>query len=223
MPTVAACKATFQAQIAPGDNASFLRILQEVDTRLLEANRHGWTKARVTLTPASGYVTLPAEYASILGVQVDDFAADIRAVEHEFMPYGEGDIPVGVGGTRLIDQGLNDVGERTYKVAGHLNDGETIDCLVLKAPVVLYDPDMNESDVPAEAVTETLCPDMGALKLGCLAVVYEEAGDPGNARAYFSDAYRRLDAREKSRRGEARQSAVFKPVGPGIRRIQNFR
>ncbi len=51
----------------------------------------------------------------------------------------------------------------------------------------------------------------------------EEANDPGLARNFMADAYRILDNREKARRGEARQSVNFRPVGPGISRIRNVR
>lgn len=223
MPTVAQCKETFLSEIAPGNEGLFLKILTEADLRLLEVGRFQWCKTRVVLTPVDGFIVLPPIYASILGVQDQDGAPDIRAEEMEFTPYGFGEIAVGYGNVMLIDQGLNENDQRVYKVTGHLDDGETLKCLVHKAPAMLYDPELDDEGVPEEAVSTTVCPDLGALKLACFGIVFENAADLPNSRQYFATALKRLDDREKSRRGEARQTVNMRPLGPSIRPIRNFR
>lgn len=113
MPTVTALKAMFQAQIAPGDPAEFLRILTEADMRLLEFGRWRWTRRSDTLVPVNGIVTLPTTYASILGARVDKAAVEIRDEDYEFVPGGRGEVEVGSGNCRLIDQGMVDMPDPT--------------------------------------------------------------------------------------------------------------
>ena len=223
MPSVTSLKTTFQSQIAPGDDSEFLRILTEADIRLLEHGRWRWTRTKVVLTPVDGIITLPATYAAILGAQVGDYPSDIRAEEYEFAPDGIGDVQVGEGSTRLIDQGLNGDGLRTYKVSGYISDGTTITALVHYAPVTLTDPDIPDLDVPADAVENTRCPDVAALKLMCLGIIFEEAHDMAASRQYVSTALATLDNKEKTQRGNARQSMNIRPYGPGISKIRNLR
>lgn len=223
MPTVTALKTLFQAQIAPGDPEEFLRILTEADMRLLLYGRWSWTRKRDTLTPADGYVTLPADYASILGARVDKVAVDLRAEDYEFIPGGPGEVDLGVGSSRLIDQGIDDAGFRYYKVAGHLDDDDIVTALLHYAPVTLYDPDIVDSSVPEDAVTVTRCPDATALKLMMLGILMEEAHDHGGARSYISDALTSLDNKEQSQRGNAVRTINSRPNGYGVRGIRGFR
>lgn len=223
MPSIAFLKTAFQAFIAPGDDDNFLRLVQEADIRLLEAGRWRWTRTRVVLTPVDGYVELEAPYASILGVQIGNYAADVRAEEYEFQPDGVGDIQIGTGDWRLIDQGLNESGLRHYKVTGGLRTDETLTALVLYAPVTLYDPEIPDSSVPEDAVDTTLCPSTAALKLACFAINYEENHDLAAAERYFARAVKTLDDMEQNQRGNARQSVQIKPTGLGVRGIRSFR
>ena len=82
MPAVDALMSQFQAQIAPGDDDEFLRLLTEADLRLLEFGRWRWTRGRLDLSPASGVVTLPADYAAILAARVDTVPIDIEDEEY---------------------------------------------------------------------------------------------------------------------------------------------
>lgn len=223
MPTVTALKAMFQAQIAPGDSEEFLRLLTEADLRLGEYGRWRWTRKRDTLTPVDGYVTLPIDYASILGARVDKEAVGLRDEDYEFTAGGPGEIELGVGSSRLIDQGLNDEGLRYYKVAGHLDDDDIVTALLHYAPVTLYDPDIVDSMVPEDAVTVTRCPDATALKLMMLGILMEEAHDHGGARSYISDALKSLDNKEQSQRGNAVRTINSRPNGLGVRGIRSFR
>jgi hypothetical protein len=192
--------------------------------RLLSWGRWQWTKAKVTLYPASGIVTLPATYASILGAQVEGYARDIRAVEFEYSPDGVGEVDVtGSAGSMLIDQGLSDAGARTYKVTGNLDDTDAIVALCHKAPATLYDPDLADESLPADATDVTVCPDAGALKNACLAIVMEEANEAEQSSKFFAIALNILNNKEKSVRGNARQQFNLRPNGPGILPIRHFR
>lgn len=223
MPSVSFLKEKLQAQIAPGNDLEFLRLLTEADMRLLEFGRWRWTRTVSTLTPTDGVVTLTSRQASILGARVGKNPVDIRAEEFEFVPGGVGEVDLGTGYSRLIDQGLNDSGLREYKVTGYLADDEVITAMVMYAPATLYDPDIPDSTIPDDAVTETLCPDATALKLMMLGIIYEEASDLGTARSYISDALRGLDNKEQNQRGNAKQTVNISPRGRGISKIRSFR
>lgn len=231
MPTVASLKSMVSAQIAPGDDVEFLRLLQEADIRLLAFGKWRWTRKRTTVTPVDGFIVLPSDCASILGAQVDGFAKDIRDESFEFVPDGVGDVDVqaskGTDTVRLIDEGLNDDGARHYKVTGYLNDPTTIVLLCHKAPLTLYDSDLGmvpgEDGVPDDASDTTVCPDLAALKLVMLGIKAEENSDLGKSGQYFSTALRSLDNKEKQDRGQSRQQFNFRPMGPGFKRIRSFR
>lgn len=222
--TVSQLKELFQDQIAPGDDAEFLRLLQEAEIRVLEAGRWQWCRARATLTPVVGIIILDDIYASILGAQVEGFPTPINAMDFEFAPDGVGEIEVrGGGSTRLIDQGVTTAGVRTYKVVGCETDDLIVEALVHKAPATLYDPDVPDSDTPVDAVFTVTCPDSGALKLIMLGIILEERYDMGGSINYFKMAYARLNEREKTRRGSAVQQPNIRPSGRGVRGIRNFR
>lgn len=223
MPSVTFLKEKLQAQIAPSNDVEFLRILTEADMRLLEYGRWRWTRTCITLTPTDGVITLPTAYSSILGARIGKAPVDIRAEEFEFVPGGVGEVDLGVGSSRLIDQGLNVSGEREYKVTGHLDGTDVITAMVMYAPATLYDPDIADSGVPEDAVTITLCPDAAALKLVMLGILMEEALDLANARSYFSDALRGLDNKEQNQRGNAHQQVNVRSRGVGVSRIRSFR
>lgn len=211
MPTVAACKTAFQAQVAPGDDVEFLRILQEADTRLLEMGRWQWCKTVDTLTVASGIVTLDSDYASILGLQINNWPTDIHAQEFEFTPDGIGNIEVGEGGTLLIDQGLVS-GSRTYKVTGYLDPTWTLNALLLYAPKAL--------SIDADT---TRCDNPYALKLASIAVSMEENNSMADATNYFQRAVDILENRSQNQRGSARQTMSMSPAGRGVSGIRSFR
>lgn len=112
MPTVTALKTMFLAQIVPDDanaDSEFLRILTEADMRLLEFGRWRWTRRKDTLTPVDGFVTLPTRYAAILGARVGKEAVDLVDEDYEFVSGGPGEVDLGNGYSRLIDQGLVEI------------------------------------------------------------------------------------------------------------------
>ena len=223
MPTVTFLKEKLQDRIAPGDDVAFLRLLTEADMRLLEYGRWRWTRKSTTLSHEDGIITLPVAYSSILGARVGKEPVDIRAEEFEYVPGGVGEVDLGVGSSRLIDQGVNDEGFRQYKVTGHLDDTDIISAMVMFAPVTLYDPDIPDSSLPEDATTNTLCPDVTALKLTMLGIIFEEASDRGNAWGYISDAIKTLDNKEQNQRGNARQSVNVRSRGVGVSRIRSWR
>lgn len=223
MPTVTFLKEKLQDRIAPGNDYEFLRLLTEADMRLLEYGRWRWTRKPITLTPVDGIITLPAAYSSILGARVDKFPVDIRAEEFEYVPGGVGEVELGVGSSRLIDQGLNEDGLRHYKVSGHLDNDDVVSALVMYAPVTLYDPDIPDSSLPEDATLNTLCPDMTALKLTMLGIILEEALDVGNARSFMADALKSLDNKEQNQRGNARQQVNIRARGVGVSRVRSWR
>lgn len=223
MPTVTSLKTQFLAQIAPGNDDEFLRLLTEADMRLLEFGRWRWTRTKTVLTPASGYVTLDPEHASILGARVDKYPVDIMDEDYEFVPGGRGEVDLGVGSSRLIDQGLDGSDQRYYKVTGALDPDDVITALVHYAPVTLYDPEYNDSGVPADAVATTRCPSATALKLMMYGIIFEEAADNSKARSYIADALKVLDNHEQTKRGNAQRRVMIRPHGSGVRQIRNFR
>jgi hypothetical protein len=178
----------------------------------------------VTLHPVNGIITLPGVFASILGAQVDSHARDIRSVDFEFTPGGVGEISVeGTASTILVDQGMSDAGVRTYKVSGNLADTSTIVCLVHKAPAMLYDPDLADENLPADATDVVTCPNIGAIKNAAMAIVHEEQNEPEQSQKYMSIALNILNGTEKSQRGGARQQFNIRPNGPGFSPIRNLR
>ena len=224
MPTIAVLKEAFQNVIAPGDDVEFLRTVFEADSRLSEGGLYSFTKEVYETAPADGYVTLPTKYFAILGATMANYPLDIRSMEFEYVPGGAGQIEIGGGESNfLVDQGLDEDGARFYKVTGQIKADYTLRLLVKKSPVILYDPDIADSNVPDDATNVTMCPDIGALKNACLGVVMENASDPDKSNKYFGIAYKILDNREKSQRGQARQQFNIRPMGPYIRGIATFR
>lgn len=229
MPSVTFLKEKLQTQIAPGNDHEFLRLLTEADMRLLEYGRWRWTRTVTTLSHTDGIVALPARYSSILGARVGKLPVDIRAEEFEFVPGGVGEVDLGVGSSRLIDQGINtddqdtNYGLREYKVTGTLEDTDVVTAMVMYAPATLYDPDIADSSLPEDAVTITLCPDTTALKLMMYSIIYEEAADMGNAYTYSKRALETLESKEQNQRGNARQQVNIRARGVGVSRIRSFR
>lgn len=104
--TVSTLKSRYQNLLAPGDDARFLRLLNEAEERLQETAKWAWTKTEVDLTVDSGCVYLdPTVHASLLGVRVDDSGRVIRPRDNEFAPH---------------------TGYKT--VGGELGDGHLVDC-----------------------------------------------------------------------------------------------
>lgn len=224
MPTVVSLKKALQGVIAPGNDEEFLRLLTEADLRLVQSGKYRWTRGRTTLTPTDGYIVLPAEFASIIGARVGKEAKVIWDEAFEFTPDGYGEVPIdGTESVMLVDQGLNDDGLRHYKVAGHLHTDAEVTALCHFAPFTLYDPEMDDSDVPDDAVNYTRCPDQAALKLMMLGIILEEANDLGGSTGYMSKAYNRMEAQERTARGGSKQTFNIRPNGPGVRRITRVR
>ena len=193
--------------------------------RLLEFGRWKWTRGRVDLTPASGIVTLPLNFASILAARSDELPIGIEEEEYEFNPNGPGEIKVDGGRlVRLIDQGLDGTDQRIYKVVGESTDDDyTIHTLAMYSPFTLYytvnlpgSPTVVESD-------QTRVPTAGALKLMMLGIIFEEAHDLGASSHYVATALKNLDNQGQNKRGGARTRVSVNPYGPGVKKIHNYR
>jgi hypothetical protein len=239
MLTVSSIKADLHDDF-PVDDAKFLRLLQQADTRLLELGRWRWTRDRITLTITTDanddlIVTLSPEYVSILAVQLDGSGGDIRDEDFEFVVGGVGYVQSADGAVQLIDNGYLDVTDgntterrRVYKVTGGANAvGDALVALAQFAPVVLYDPDLlddtdsgSDNDTPTDGTDVTRCQSLAALKLCMFGITYENSGDAGRARAFMADAHHVLDNKQTAHRGGARQQATTRQ--PGISSVSGF-
>jgi hypothetical protein len=189
-------KTRYQAQIAPGDDAEFYRILSEADERLIEFGKWHWTREKVEMTVVDGFVELPAGYNAIVGCRLDDAPKGVRWEESEFYEEGVGSIPIEGCRHRIIDQGLIE-GVRTYKVTGE--NVEKVYALCRFSSNGAYD---EESD-------ETRCPSMAAIKLMMLSIVYEEANNLEKAMDYEMAARKKLKEHDDAYRGIAKE--IFTP------------
>lgn len=222
MPTVATLKTAYQDLVAPNDDALFLRLLQEADNRLLDAGKWNWTRAKITLTPVDGFVTLPVAYTAILGARVGTYAKPIHTEEFEFVAGGVGEVPIeGCGDYRLVDQGKVEQESgpplRTYKVAG----GEELTDDVVALVRLAYS-DLILPDDSGDGDDETRCPDQAALKLALYGVVYELNNDLERAGNYWTSALNSLDRVERSYRAGAQHVQVVQPWGRGVSGIRNM-
>jgi len=205
----------FSSLVAPaGDDLSFVRRVNEVESRLQESARWHWTKAEVEFVVEDGHVYLDPElYASLLGIIVNEVGRIIRPRDMEFAP-GTVGRPVGgeVGDGYLVDCGVVDrtvdaevVKRRKYKIVDTTSNEDTVTGLVHLAHQRLEDP----ADI-------TACPSSRAIKLGLYAVQYEEVNDLERASAMWGQAYGALDENEKTTRGGVRTVHPIQPFGEGI-------
>lgn len=189
-------KTRYQAQIAPGDDDEFYRILSEADERLIEMGKWHWTREKIQMTVVDGFVELPEGYKAIVGCRLDDAPRGVRWEESEYYEEGTGEIPIEGCRHRIVDQGLIE-GVRTYKVTGE--EVETVYALCRFTSNGSYD---DES-------TETICPSGTAIKLMMLAIIYEEANNLEKAMDYEMAARKKLKEHDDAYRGIAKE--IFKP------------
>jgi hypothetical protein len=194
-------KTRYQAQIAPGDDTEFYRILSEADDRLLELSKGYWTREKVEMTVVDGIVELPEEYSAIVACRIDDLPRGIRWEESEYYEKGVGELPIEGCRHRIVDQGLID-GVRTYKVTGE--NVEKVYALCRLAITPFY---VEGSDEPP---TEIRCPSLPAIKMMMLSIVYEEANSLEKAMDYEMAARKKLKEHEDSYRGIAKE--IFNPT-----------
>ncbi len=191
-------KDRYQAQIAPGDDESFYRILTEADERLVEMGKWHWTRTKVVMDVTDGLVTLPEGFKAIVGCRLDDVPIGVRWEESEYYEEGTGEIPITGCRHKIVDQGLDEDGTRTYKVTGE--NIEKVYALCRYASKGLY----NEEE-------ETIfCPSLPAIKLMMLSIVYEEANNLEKAMEYEAAARKKLTENENAYRGIAKE--IFSPT-----------
>lgn len=189
-------KTRYQAQIAPGDDDEFYRILAEADERLIEMGKWHWTREKVEMAVADGIVELPEGYNAIVGCRLNDMPRGVRWEESEYYEKGEGELPIEGCKHRIVDQGLIE-GVRTYKVTGE--NITTVYALCRLSSNGTYDEDSET----------TLCPSMAAIKLMMLSIVYEEANNLEKATDYEMAARKKLKEHDDSYRGIAKE--IFTP------------
>lgn len=185
------------ARISPGNEPKFFQILTEADERLLNMGRWQWTRAVLTMPVVSGNVVLPAGYKSISGCRVGSVAAGVLWQDIEYLEGGPGEITVeGCHGAQLLDQGLNDDGERIYKAT---SDTMTeVVALCRYASITIED----GTDIPR-------CQSYAAIKQAMMSIVYEDRNDAERSQSYLSIAKKTLDDQELAYRGSAKK--IFKP------------
>ena len=229
MISVNSIKAKLLNIIAPNNEPEFLRLLQEADDRLLEFGRWNWTRKKLVLTPVDNLIALPVGYLSIYAARVGTLSKDVHAEEFEFIADGVGEVPInGMGDGRLIDQGFEtrifeSVMEtrRVYKIYGEIPSDWTVTALARYAPAEIATYGSN-SEIDDNTVFMR-CPDLSALKLAMLAIIYEEANDMPLSSQYMATALRSLDNKEKSFRAGAKQTLKVSPFGNGVSAIRNLR
>lgn len=196
--TALTLKNRYQDQIAPGDDASFFRILTEADERLLESGKWFWTRDKLEFTPdGDQLVFLDPAYSAIVACRLDNLPRGVRWEESEYYEEGTGEIPITGCQSKIVDQGLV-AGVRTYKVADE--NVETVFTLCKLAPIPLIDDDADE----------VLCPSIVALKMMMLAIIYEEANDLTRSMEFELSARKKAKENDDSYRGLAKE--VFKPT-----------
>lgn len=204
--STATIRARLQAQIAPGNDTEFFRLLTEADERLLNMGRWSWTRQLATLTVDSDrLIALPDEFESIVGCRIGEVAAGVSWQELEFLEGGPGLIDVQGCPARLIDQGLREYGSdsssqltRTYKITDEETEEVTALCRLASTTFTLA----------TENTDETACPSLAALKQMMLSIIYEESNDTKISMEYQQKAKMTLDDQESAYRGTARN--VFK-------------
>lgn len=190
-------KTRFQAQIAPGNDDEFYRILTEADERLLEGSKGHWTREKVVLTPDSNQlVVLDEVHSAIVACRLDDVPKGVRWEESEYYEEGVGELPIDGCRSKIVDQGLID-GVRTYKVCDE--NIESVYALVKFAPACEI----------GDGEDQLICPSKTALKLMMLSIIYEEANDLDRAMQFEMAAKKKLKDLEDSYRGIAKE--IFTP------------
>ena len=206
---VSIIQARYANLVSPGDEGTFMRLLNEAEERLMASSKWYWTKAEVDLTVTDRTVYLdPDLYSALLGVLVDGTGRVIRPREIEFAPdqgfRHSGDEQTGF----LIDDGIvmvDDVRQRKYRIVDDVADDDTVTGLVLLAHQELT----SYEDL-------TACPSARALKMAMYAVNYEEVNDLERAQACWSQAYAALDEDETAKRGGVRGNLPAQPFGEGV-------
>lgn len=199
-------------EIAPGDISRFYQILTESEEKLLNAGRWEWTRTLLALPVVDNMMYLPAQYDSIVGARIGDYAKAVKWQEIEYWEEAPGVIPLQGCDSVIVDQGWVDTSDssdedgrqRCYKVTGE--DLDYVSVLARYASKTYAVENPNE---------QMLCPVFAAHKRAMLSIVFENANDSERALAYFQMALRDLDDKESAYRGSAKQifkQSMFMPL-----------
>lgn len=175
---------------------------------------HTWRGNRTVvngLTTTNGILTLAIGYSALVSLTepLTGGRIDIKPIEWEFQEGGPGSLDWdNYGAIVAIDQG--DVsGQRTYRITGDPTaiDTKTFRGLVKKRFISLGDSD----NVTPE--------NREALRMGCLALHFEDKGDYERSKTQFADAIRLLNQDLEEYQGDAKQTVQVDPTLTGITNI----
>lgn len=201
--TVAQARTLFLRYVGPAgtSNADFLAALNHLRKRFFDSGKWKGLTLEITITPASGVVTLPDTCESILGAQFDDRPVVVFGRYHEFQPGGPGEIDAANQGVpALIDNG-----DRTYKMMGNYTDVESVRVVCKR----------RYTDLTADS--DVVYPDNpGALKLGLMSLKYEDENDLERAVEYFAQALNLLNGEVREARGASQHTLQQSPHGFAI-------
>jgi len=123
---------------------------------------------------------------------LDNLPRNVRWQESEYYTEGKGELPIEGCQARIVDKGMiSDI--RTYQITDPEIETVTTLCKFSR----LADIGSGED--------EALCPDMPALKLMMLSIIYEEANETIKSTEYESLAMKKLEEAEDAYRGIARE------------------
>lgn len=166
--------------------------------------------AEEELTVASGVVSLPIGFQSLLGIRIDGWPQEIVSQHYDFNTQGPGKFLdcAGSGGL-IVDLGDDaTTGRKKYRLNYEAPD-EVIG-LMQRRFVLLA----NEDD-------DVVPSNIGALKNGLMALNYEDQNDLERAAAYWTQAMNLLNNETEAARGAARRLTPIQPFGLGIPPVAN--
>lgn len=176
----------------PQDTTKCFRdALNQVLERIFSTGIWRGMRVRESLTPyiTANVMTLPYGYDSVTAVAVDDIPYDIVTEEHEFTAGGPGVQAAGEGGSLIVDLGfVEETGQevRKYKFLFDTSNANTVEGLCVRKYVYV--------SADADAIRPS---NVGALKLGLIALTLEDAGNLPQATQYWA-ACRKTLSEEKT-------------------------
>lgn len=164
------------------------------------------------LTTTSGVLTLAAGYSALVALSEPDSGSviPIKPMDWQFQSGGPGSHDWDEHGSNFVAIDMGDVsGQRKYRIPGDPTfiDAKTFRGLVKKRFVPLTDSD----NVTPE--------NREALRMGCLALHFEDKGDYDRARIEFAEAIRVLNGDLQEHQADTLQVVQ---VDPSLMSVQNI-
>lgn len=176
---------------------------------------HTWRGNRVlvdNLTTTAGVLTLAATYSALVALSqpASGGSITIRPMDWEFQSGGTGSHNWDTYGGSLYAIDMGDVsGQRKYRIPG---DPDYVDTLTFRGLAKRRFSTLSDSDNVTPDNTE-------ALRMGCLALHFEDAGDYDRAKVEFDAAIRLLNQDLEEYQADAAQ---FVQLDPTMARISNI-